>query len=157
MFQPPILARNSQRNGIKLAQRVFSFLIQQPSYSIFDHRKFVVSPKIQHVFHLSVELVSKKAFPDVYIFIKKRRGYEKSIEYRETVTYLSVTKTCPSGGKKRREKEKKNLSRRDTSMHPFPSHKEDCQTWRGRVGTFLVVKDETGPHAFPTSGFRWWK
>lgn len=118
MFQPPILARNSQRNGIKLAQRVFSFLIQQPSYSIFDHRKFVVSAKIQHVFHLSVELVSKKAFPDVYIFIKKRRGYEKSIEYRETVTYLSVTKTCPSGGKKRREKEKKNLSRRDTSMHP---------------------------------------
>lgn len=75
MFQPPILARNSQRNGIKLAQRVFSFLIQQPSYSIFDHRKFVVSAKIQHVFHLSVELVSKKAFPGVswyiYIYIYK--------------------------------------------------------------------------------------
>lgn len=90
MFQPPILARNSQRNGIKLAQRVFSFLIQQPSYSIFDHRKFVVSAKIQHVFHLSVELVSKKAFPGVswYIYIYKEATKRASSIERPSRIFL---------------------------------------------------------------------
>lgn len=90
MFQPPILARNSQRNGMKLAQRVFSFLIQQPSYSIFDHRKFVVSAKIQHVFHLSVELVSKKAFPGVswYIYIYKEATKRASSIERPSRIFL---------------------------------------------------------------------